>query len=458
MGRRPVLVGVDVGTSRVKAVAFDLAGHALALADRPTPWIRALGLTDMDPRELAKTVRDVAGRVCLAIDDCGIVGLGVTGMAEAGVLLDGADRPLAPILAWHDPRGDVETVSREIGAETFQRTVGMPLDAQPSLAKILWLRQHQPETRCAVRYLSVPEWVVFSLGGSPVSELSLASRTGLLDIASAAPWPAAEALLERNLLSELVIAGAPAGPAVGPDLPAPLRGAALTVAGHDHQTAAFAVGAVRPGYLLDSLGTAEALVRCVEGPLEPAIVGRLAAQRITTGLGVVQERYSVLAGLRTGLMLEQIARMIGADSREARIALGEAALGVDLLGLPFAMRVDAEGGFLLGPIGDGLSPSVVWAAAVRDLVMLSARSAEPMTLELGPHQQVVLAGGWIRNPAVRSAKLRQYPTSTISPVDEAGAVGAALLAGVAAGVLAPALDDAPPCFREPAGAMKEVGR
>ena len=452
MGRKPVLVGVDVGTSRVKAVAFDLAGSALASADRSTPWIRARGLTDMDPHEMARTVRDVAGRVCLAIDDCEIVGLGVTGMAEAGVLLDGADRPLAPIFAWHDPRGDVEMVNREIGAETFQRTVGMPLDTQPSLSKLLWLRQHVPNTQRAMRFLSVPEWVVFSLGGSPVSELSLASRTGLLDIASAASWPAAEALLERNLLSELVVAGAPAGTAKGPDLPVPLRGAALIVAGHDHQTAAFAVGAVRAGCLLDSLGTAEALVRCVEGPVDPAVVGRLAAQRITTGLGVVPERYSVLAGLRTGLVLEHIARMIGADTQEARIALGDAALSVNLSALPFAVHVDAEGGFMFGPIGDGLSPAVVWAAAVRDLGLLSARSAEHMSVELGPHQQVVLAGGWIRNPAVRAAKLRQYATSTISSVDEAGAVGAALLAGVAAGVLAPPRADAPPRFREPAGA------
>src|SRR5207302_5522595 len=126
------------------------------------------------------------------------------------------------------------------------------------------------------------------------------------------------------------VAGAPAGTAKGPDLPVPLRGAALIVAGHDHQTAAFAVGAVRAGCLLDSLGTAEALVRCVEGPLDPAVVGRLAAQRITTGLGVVPERYSVLAGLRTGLVLEHIARMIGSDTQEARIALGDAALSVNL--------------------------------------------------------------------------------------------------------------------------------
>src|SRR5437899_3077605 len=61
-----------------------------------------------------------------------------------------------PIIAWHDPGGDVDAIRREIGAETFQRTIGMPLVAQLSLAKILWLRQHVPQTRRAVRFLSVP--------------------------------------------------------------------------------------------------------------------------------------------------------------------------------------------------------------------------------------------------------------------------------------------------------------
>ena len=66
-----------------------------------------------------------------------MVGIGVTGMAETGVLVDGRDRPLAPAIAWHDPRGDVDTIAREIGRETFQSTTGMPLSALPSLSKLL---------------------------------------------------------------------------------------------------------------------------------------------------------------------------------------------------------------------------------------------------------------------------------------------------------------------------------
>ena len=100
-----------------------------------------------------------------------------------------------------------DVVRREVGQDEFQRAVGMPLNAQPSLAKILWLRRSIDAAATAVRFLSLPEWGVVCFGGEPVSELSLASRTGLLDIGALAPFAGAVALAGRNLLSELVQAG-----------------------------------------------------------------------------------------------------------------------------------------------------------------------------------------------------------------------------------------------------------
>jgi sugar (pentulose or hexulose) kinase len=101
-----------------------------------------------------------------------------------------------------------------------------------SLPKLLWLRRHVPETRRAVRFLSVPEWAVHALGGDQVSELSLVSRTGLFDVPGRAPWLEALAMLDAgpSFLGELVAAGQPAG-RVGGSAPAELRGAVLTVAG-----------------------------------------------------------------------------------------------------------------------------------------------------------------------------------------------------------------------------------
>ncbi|MFZ0161258.1 MAG: FGGY family carbohydrate kinase, partial [Kineosporiaceae bacterium] len=203
------LIGLDVGTTRIKAVAFDLDGASHATAERPTPWQRSQDGVEMAASDLAQAVRTVVAQACSGLER--VAGIGVTGMGESGVLTADGHTPLAPIRAWHDGRGDVETIRAAVGADAFERSTGMRLDAQPSLPKILRLRTDHPGSSAATRFWSVPEWVVRLLGGAPGSELSLASRTGLLDVATAAPWTPAVDLLGADLLG----APEPAGTCVG---------------------------------------------------------------------------------------------------------------------------------------------------------------------------------------------------------------------------------------------------
>jgi len=445
----PVLLGLDVGTTRVKAVAVGLEGDELAHVDDATPWVRRGHEIDMDPEELANVIRGVVAEASdsPAFDGSGVrvLGIGSAGMGEAGVLVDGAGRPLNRIVGWHDPRGDVDTVEHAIGIDAFQSAVGMPLDAQPSLAKLVWLQREHPELERATRFLSVPEWAVVSLGGRPVSELSLACRTGLLDLAEAAPFAGATTLLGRNLLSEIVIAGTPAGLACHEALPAGVRGAVVTVAGHDHQVAALAVGAAQPNALFNSMGSAESLARCVDGGLDPVTTGRLVRRRLTVGWGVVRGRSAVLGGLRTGLVLEDLARLLGRHDPESRRALGEEALLVAPGDVPEVV-LSPEGGFRLVPrlLATGVSPAAIWAGAVRELTAASESLLASMAAELGQAERVVIGGGWARNPAVLAEKRRRLGDLTVSRLREAGAVGAALLAGIAAEILErPASDPSP---------------
>jgi len=433
----PILIGVDVGTTRVKAVAVGLEGNELVHVDRATPWVKQGLEVEMDPEELARVIRVVVVEASeRAAAGVRVLGIGVAGMGEAGVLVDRTGAPLNRIVAWHDPRGDVETVRSEIGVEAFQRAVGMPLDAQPSLVKLVWLRRVHPELAGASRFLSVPEWAVVCLGGSPVSELSLVSRTGLLDLGEAAPFAGAVELLGRDLLSELVPAGTPAGDARHEELPASVRGAVLTVSGHDHQAAALAVGAARPDALFNSMGSAESLARCVEGNLAPDVVGRLVGQGMTVGLGVVSGGSGVLGGLRTGLVLEDVARLLSAHDRESRLRLADEALLVDPGDAPpDVLSPEGDAGLLPGLLAEGVSPAAIWAAVVRDLTAASMALLERIAVEVGPHERVVIGGGWARNPAVLAEKRRRLGEIAVSTVREPGARGAALLAGVAAGIL-----------------------
>jgi len=432
----PLLIGVDVGTSRVKAIAVDTRGDVRGDAERQTPWRRDGGRTEADPDALADLARIVAAEAATAAGGTAI-GVGVTGMAETGVLVDGRDRPLAPAIAWHDPRGDLDTIIRELGAETFRATTGLPVTPMPSLGKLLWLRRNHPDSKAAVRFYSVGEWVVRRLGGAPVAELSLASRTGLLDLAGRRSWDAAAALLDwPPLLADLVVAGTPAGRVSGDGAPPSLRGAVLTVAGHDHQVAAYGVGATTAGALFDSLGTAEALVRTVRAPLSPAEVGGLAGHGMSVGWGVVDGHLCVMAGVPTGLTLGRLAALLGAATPAARDALGELALAAPAH--PTLRLVEPRNGqFGLAGVSDGVTPGVLWRTAVEDLVAESARLLGLIDAHAGPYRDVVVAGGWLRDPALLAAKRRQYPAMRTTALPEPGAYGAATLAAAAAGAPPP---------------------
>jgi sugar (pentulose or hexulose) kinase len=431
-----LLVGIDAGTTRVKAVATDVTLTVLGEHAVPTPWRHAGARADADPDALASAaVRAAAGAARAAGGRA--VAVGVTGMSETGVLLDGHGTPLAPALAWHDPRADCAAVAAELGAEVYRRTAGRALTTVASLPTLLWLRRHLPQTRSAVRYLSVPEWTVHALGGDPVNELSLVSRTGLFDIQAKEPWAEALAMLDAtpDLLGRIVGAGEPVG-RVHDAAPPELRGAVLTVAGHDHQTAAYALGAARAGVLLDSLGTAEALLRTVPATLSPAAVERLAGAGVTTGWGVVPDHLCLLAALPTGLSLERLGAMVGAPTPADRIELGRRALGADRSAT--GMRVAADFHSLtVHDVDDEATPELVWAVAVEDISAAGAAILAAIAAVCGPHSEVLVTGGWLHNPMVRAVKQRQFAGFTTAELAEPGALGAAELAGVAAGLVAP---------------------
>jgi sugar (pentulose or hexulose) kinase len=212
----------------------------------------------------------------------------------------------------------------------------------------------------------------------------------------------------------------------------------LTVAGHDHQVAAYGVGAATDGALFDSLGTAEALVRTVRPPLAPDQVGALAGQGISVGWGVVADHLCVLAGLPTGLILNRIAAMLGATTSADRRALGEQALAAPGPHPTLRLVDPRDGQFGIIGITDGVTPGVIWRSAVDTMVAEADRLLDRIDALTGPYREVVVAGGWLHNPALLAAKRLQYPAMRTSSIAEPGAFGAALLAASAAGVPLPA--------------------
>ena len=427
-----ILIGVDIGTSRLKAVATDLTLKVISEYAEPTPWKHEKNFSEIDMLLLAKTVIAVAAKAA-ELAGGKVRAIGFTGFSETGVLMDAAGNPLSPGLAWHDPRGITEPIVKELGDFEFRARAGALLNEIVTISKTLWLNQNYPESKKAKYFLSAPEWVAYCLGAEPVNELSLVSRTGFFDVEARKPWDEAIALVGggKDFLARLVVAGEPIG-VVNSDAPEVLRGAVITIAGHDHFTAAYYCGAINEGSLFDSMGTAEALLRTFKAPLTRDAIAELAAANVGLSCSVIADHYTLLGALPTGLTLERASSLVGVSTREEKIALGKAALAIDPNAS--AMRVVNDyHGLSVTNLDDAVSPAALFRATVEHLVDDSAQMISLIEKYTGKAQNVVIAGGWIKNPVIAYAKEKQFGSYRDSDATEAGATGAAEFAGIAAG-------------------------
>lgn len=430
-----LLLGLDLGTSHAKAAVVTPDGVERAHGRAPTPWRSVPTGAEMDPRDLVEAALAAAREALRGAPSGRVLGVGATSMAETGVLLDAAGEPVASMIAWHDTRGasEAEDVGRAFGADRFTERTGLPVSRLCSLSKYRWMRGNLPDARRGVRWLNVAEWLVRALGGEDVAELSLSSRTGFLDLAGRGWWD--EALefsgAPGGFLPEPRDAGEPAG-RVSRGLDAAER-AVLTVAGHDHPCASVGAGATRPGDIFDSCGTAEAFVRPVEPSVEPRAIRQAVSGGVTVGWNAVPGQQALMAGFVSGLALTRILDLLGVSGEE-RAALDLAAQevppgaeGIEVVG------VTADRAAIRGITGSA-TPGHVWRAAIEAISRHGREVLDTIEAVAGRSNRLVVTGGWARSPAVRAVKRDILGPFEEPAVREAGARGAALIAGIAAGV------------------------
>jgi sugar (pentulose or hexulose) kinase len=284
----------------------------------------------------------------------------------------------------------------------------------------------------------VSEWIVRDLGGATAAEPSLASRTAALAIADRAWWPEAIswAGLSPDVFAPLRQAGAHWGTISDGILGLEsIAGAALTAAGHDHLVAAVGSGLTSTGQVMDSCGTAEALLRPV--PADPALdLAAVVARDVNCGWHVLPGVYNLIVGLRLGLDLAPLLQRLGSASSGGRTPLdGDA--------LVWLTRDEAAG----GNVEDAVR---AWADAIRRAVDGASHALEELRDLGGPIDEVLIGGGWAANPVLQALKRTAFPHPAYPQVAEPGVRGAALLAGQAAGAFAAATDfPAPPLQRIP---------
>lgn len=467
-----ILIGLDVGTTNTKAIAFAAeSGRVVAESSHPTPYVTVEVPPDgkpareIDPETLWQAVvaclRDLSPHLNEPVR-----GIGIASMAEAGVPLDAAGRPLGRIIPWNDPRTlpQLSEVLAEVGQDHLYEITGQAQRFVYSLFKLLWIRQHAPDVHAQLhRWLSVADYVAYRLTGAAATDLSLASRTMLFDQREKRWSP--ELLRIAGLREDQLPTPLPAGTAVGEVSPTAAgrtglaAGITVAIGGHDHLCGALAAGANRPGKVADSIGTAESIVVPV-----PAFADdlRFAHRRICCYHYVVPGLFAVQAGLaNAGGGLEWIASQTFGDAPNpvaaALAAAARVAPGAD--GLLYFPYLGGNG----APIGDenisgcflGLRPTHGRGQLVRAVLEGIAfgirHGLETVSNVIGVTEPPIsIFGGGSRSPLWRQlrADVLGQPVQSVEVV-EAVALGAALLAGVAAGVFPSAVTAAEAVERKP---------
>lgn len=455
--RTPLLVGLDMGSTNVKAVVYEPNGRTVALASAPmvTHYPRPTWAY-YEPDELWDLACTVLRSATAQLDDPSrIAGVAVASVGEAGVPIDREGKPTAPAIAWFDRRTipQAEQLAATVGEDTIFAITGLSVQPIFSICKLMWLKEHEPEAWArTVRFLLVADYIAYRLSGEMATDWSLASRTMAFNI-HALQWD--ERLLDaaglpRDIFAPPSRSGARIGTvtAEAAALTGLPRGAVVATGGHDHVCGALAAGVARRGEVLDSMGTAEALFVALDRPLTDPEIGR---SGYTQGVHVAAGAYYVFGGLYTsGASVEWLRSALGGLDHTTAIAEAEQApigsLGacfVPHLRLANAPHHDPRARATFVGLTTDVTRKELVRAVLEGLAYESRATLEPLLPYAGLTSipPITVIGGSTRNDLLLRIKASvKRTTLNILDVDEATALGAAMLAGLGSGVYADLAD------------------
>ena len=464
------VIGVDVGTTAAKVVAFeyswgadpDAPSRAPVTAVQEYPLIRPQSgwrVQDADV-VVAATLKSLAE--CVAqLGGAQVVAVSVSTAMHGLIALDDDARPLTPIVTWADARA--RDVARELRASPLAATLharsGTPVHSMSPLTKLRWFSQHEPELMAGARtWAGLKDLVLHALTGQLVTELSSASGTGLLSIIDRTWDPEAVALSGARLdqlppvlpTTATLPLDATVAHIVG--LPA---GTPVVVGAGDGPLGNLGTGAIRPGVAGLSLGTSGALRLVVDRPwADPS--GRLFCYALTddrwvvgtpisNGGAVVRWAGSVFAAERPDSPKE-FARPPVSDPDVLALAAGIEPGSEGLVMLPFLLAergplwdADLRGAFL--GIRQHHTRAHFIRAAVEGVAFQLATILDGLD-EVSPVTSIRATGGVFRSELWREilAGVLGRPL-TVTAGAEGSALGAAALGLHAVGV-EPTLEEA----------------
>jgi len=423
------LIGVDLGTSETKAGLFDLDGNLLRLARREYPILTGggPGSAEQNPETwweaVCGTLRDV-GRDVRADD---LAALCVQGQGPSLVMLDKKGKPLHNTILWMDTRTGTER-------DELSRRLGKPVSPFAHLPQAMWLKRHRVEEyRQARWFLTAWDFVAYRLCGRAASSI----------LASFHPFPPQQlpaAELPESLFAPAVEAGRPIADltsqaAQETGLP---EGLPVVAGVHDGMATFIGAGLVDVGRAADVNGTSGGLALCWSGPIEEA--------GIFSTAWIHPKQYIVGGAMATlGKALDWARDQIASPGTSSSDLIKKAMttpLGAD--GLIFLPYLAGERAPIWDPRARGVFFGLTLqhtrdhlARAVLESVAFAIRHMAERLLEAGAQvSEMRVCGGQARSTAWNQIKadVTGFPVA-VPRVTEAALMGAAVLAGVGAGLL-----------------------
>jgi len=180
-------IGLDIGTTSTKAVAFSATGHVVAQHSIGYPILRPQrDHSEQDPDEIVDAVIATIREVQAKAQPFGTLqGISFSAAMHSLMAVDAQGQPLTQVIIWADNRAshlaDILKATKE--GMAIYHTTGTPIHAMTPLCKLRWLSEHEPELfRKAHKFIGIKEYIFLQIFGEYVVDYSVASATGLLDI------------------------------------------------------------------------------------------------------------------------------------------------------------------------------------------------------------------------------------------------------------------------------------
>jgi len=253
------LVGLDVGTTGVKALAVGEDGEILARSEEEYPLSTPRpGWAEQDPEDWWRATERAFER----LDATDVAGIGLSGQMHGLVALDASDTPIRPAILWNDGRTAAQCaeIEERVGLETLIARTGNRALTGFTAPKLLWLREHEPESYGRIASILLPkDYVRLRLCGEHAVDVADASGTLLFDVANRT-W--SEEVLEALELDPAWLPRALESPEVSGETS---DGVPVAAGAGDQAAGALGVGVDRPGPLAIALGTSGVVFAALPG-------------------------------------------------------------------------------------------------------------------------------------------------------------------------------------------------